>query len=321
MSLTALTPEHLRREPLSHQSDLFALGLLYYRIFTGRHPFIKAGQLDQQAVLQHRFMALEDATQPYPDLPAGLSELVGNLLEPDPLERPSGTLEVRQRLLQIQRERVVAPDTSLAEEARDVFRPEWSPGPEQVVPADLARHGRSRLRPFQIGELWSWRSVPWRQKWMPLLALFVLLAIPLWMVQAWLDQQPGGRVHISTPDLTLREGSPGPGSVSLLRLQRALEDELEQHLGPLVINGESPTERSQGIRPLDQPERPAAVASERYALDIDCTVSLCVLNLRRDTRRLQTVRQAVLPIDASWGDWQSHVRRLSREVLAARESR
>ncbi|MCC7121346.1 MAG: protein kinase [Gammaproteobacteria bacterium] len=52
-----MSPEQIRREPLSGQSDLFSLGIVGYQLLTGRHPF-EASNFD---AIQHRILNTKPA--------------------------------------------------------------------------------------------------------------------------------------------------------------------------------------------------------------------------------------------------------------------
>jgi serine/threonine protein kinase len=70
----AMAPELLRGEPASTSSDLYALGILLYRMATGRYPFRGAGIEDLLRELERQEpIRLEEAR---PDLPAAFANVV-----------------------------------------------------------------------------------------------------------------------------------------------------------------------------------------------------------------------------------------------------
>ena len=90
-----MAPEQIRGEPEGERTDLFALGVLLYRMLTAQMPFeVKGG----------RSAVLDEGPSPEPGakhIPPRLSALVGRLLAKDPARRPASALEVLDELTQI----------------------------------------------------------------------------------------------------------------------------------------------------------------------------------------------------------------------------
>lgn len=95
-SLTVMSPEQLKNEPLTVKSDLFSFGLLAFELIVGHHPFGKGSpQSIANSIVEHH---AEDALQLIPKLPTELALLLNQLLEQDLNKRPSGTEKVHQQL-------------------------------------------------------------------------------------------------------------------------------------------------------------------------------------------------------------------------------
>lgn len=79
-SCLAMSPEHASGEPVDQRSDLFALGLLIYRVVAGHHPFAEPDGklLTLQPIISRRQQPLSDAVEGV--LPQ-LSDLVEGLLQ------------------------------------------------------------------------------------------------------------------------------------------------------------------------------------------------------------------------------------------------
>ncbi len=91
-----MAPEQLAGKEASKQSDLYALGLVLYELFTGKPPFA-ARDLDE---LQ-RLRAASPATTPstlIPDISPRLESAILKCLEPEPKLRPGSALEVSASL-------------------------------------------------------------------------------------------------------------------------------------------------------------------------------------------------------------------------------
>jgi Leucine-rich repeat (LRR) protein/tRNA A-37 threonylcarbamoyl transferase component Bud32 len=95
-----MAPEQARGEKVDSRCDLFSLGVVLYRLCTGRLPF---GGKNTMAVLS---ALATDTPKPVGDLnpavPAGLAELVMQLLAKHPVDRPGSAREVADRLQAIE---------------------------------------------------------------------------------------------------------------------------------------------------------------------------------------------------------------------------
>jgi len=84
-----MSPEQARRETVDARSDLFALGVVLYRLASGRLPF------DGEALAV--LLAITSAEPPPlpADVPEGLARLIMRLLAKKPSDRPASAAEVR----------------------------------------------------------------------------------------------------------------------------------------------------------------------------------------------------------------------------------
>jgi len=91
-----MAPEQLAGEPASTASDIYALGLVLYEIFTGRRPFQSSSTLD---LIQRQ--RARDYTRPSvvtSEVPAGVERTIVRCLDPDPTARPSSADEIVRQL-------------------------------------------------------------------------------------------------------------------------------------------------------------------------------------------------------------------------------
>ncbi|RKZ37413.1 MAG: serine/threonine protein kinase [Gammaproteobacteria bacterium] len=93
-----MSPEQLKDEPVTNQSDLYALGVVMFELLTGHHPF-PASNLPAltQRVLNDAPIALERYR---PDVPSSLANIVARALQKDLADRYSTALEFAADLSQ-----------------------------------------------------------------------------------------------------------------------------------------------------------------------------------------------------------------------------
>ena len=93
-----MAPEQIRGlRQVGPAADLFALGLVFFEVLTGRLPYRLSGSAFeiQQRILEATF---PPPSQFVPSVPAALEELVIDLLCKDPSDRPAGMTAVADRL-------------------------------------------------------------------------------------------------------------------------------------------------------------------------------------------------------------------------------
>ena len=87
-----MSPEQIRGKPLDGRSDVYALAVLAFELFTGQLPFAgKSAQETMIARLRGAPLRLRDAR---PDLPAKLETVIGKALAITPAERYSSMEEL-----------------------------------------------------------------------------------------------------------------------------------------------------------------------------------------------------------------------------------
>jgi serine/threonine-protein kinase len=80
-----LAPEIVAGEAATPRSDLYALGVVLYRLFTGHLPF--DGNDPFAVALQHRTASVPPPTEFVTDMPPALAEVILRLLEKEPANR------------------------------------------------------------------------------------------------------------------------------------------------------------------------------------------------------------------------------------------
>ncbi|MDZ7269886.1 MAG: serine/threonine protein kinase [candidate division KSB1 bacterium] len=87
-----LSPEQINNLPFTPRSDVFALGIIFYQVATGTHPFEAThyGEIFAK-ILSHQ---PQPAGRLNPDLPAWFADLIAQLLQKEPGDRPQDAQEI-----------------------------------------------------------------------------------------------------------------------------------------------------------------------------------------------------------------------------------
>jgi hypothetical protein len=91
-----MAPELFAGQPTTIQSDIYALGLVLYEMFTGKPAF--AGATVNEIVRQHREATPTSVTQVVGELDPAVDRVIQRCLSKDPSERPSSALAVSAAL-------------------------------------------------------------------------------------------------------------------------------------------------------------------------------------------------------------------------------
>jgi len=91
-----MAPEQLRGAEVTAKSDIYALGLVLYELFTGKRPF---DANNVQAMLrQQESVQLTSMTSIAADIDPGVEKAIRRCLDPDPARRPPSVLSVAAAL-------------------------------------------------------------------------------------------------------------------------------------------------------------------------------------------------------------------------------
>ena len=95
-----MSPEQCRGERvLTHKSDLYSLGIVFYELLTGVKPFVAENVMDM--FLAHVQGSFERPSRVVPEIPKWLDTLVCQLLEKSPEKRPFDADTVANALAQV----------------------------------------------------------------------------------------------------------------------------------------------------------------------------------------------------------------------------
>ena len=126
-----MSPEQLRNDPIGHQSDLFAVGIMLYEALTGRHPFAATSPVElQMNILRASPVSIRSRRT---RVPRELDDLVMGTLSAAPHRRPASALELQAALLSLS---AAGSSPELEDEppSSSVTDPVWLPPSSSPVP-------------------------------------------------------------------------------------------------------------------------------------------------------------------------------------------
>ena len=100
--LQYMPPEQVLSEKLDCRADIYAMGVIFYEILSGRHIFQSKGDIDAiQSILKAEIPQLKNIR---PDTPEDLNRIVMKCLEKDKKKRYQSAREVLHDLLRLKKE-------------------------------------------------------------------------------------------------------------------------------------------------------------------------------------------------------------------------
>jgi serine/threonine protein kinase/Leucine-rich repeat (LRR) protein len=119
-----MAPEQAAGAVVDHRSDLFALGVVLYRMCTGRLPY--PGRTSTNTLATSDVEPPPSARDVNPGVPQGLSDLVMELLAEDPARRPASAAEVADRLQDLKGRGAAMAKAAVALPAQTTVKPSSS---------------------------------------------------------------------------------------------------------------------------------------------------------------------------------------------------
>ncbi|HEY1860045.1 MAG TPA: protein kinase, partial [Gemmataceae bacterium] len=132
-----LSPEQAAGKPVTKRSDLYSLGVVLYTLLTGRNPF--QGETVVDLLQKHRFSLFDQPRKIVPEIPYELDEIICQLLEKDPANRPGDGMVLFKKLDTIRRKQDRKQSQVVSGPMLDLTRLEKPPAviPDNPGPATL----------------------------------------------------------------------------------------------------------------------------------------------------------------------------------------
>ncbi len=142
-----MSPEQAAGRPVDVRSDLYSLGATVYHLLAGRPPF--TGPTSLAVALAHRHEQLVPLAAFRPELPAGLGQIVEQLLAKEPEERFASPTELLQAVEAVEMALSTGSRHGRLPLAWDGEAAEWQPantppGVSRVVAATLTGRAQSQ---------------------------------------------------------------------------------------------------------------------------------------------------------------------------------
>lgn len=99
-----IAPEQVRREHLSHRTDIFNLGATMYWALTGKNVPTLIPKKNEFGIVIEGVSSFRSPHELYPKIPMALSDVVMQCVSGKPADRPSNMLEITGRLDELIRE-------------------------------------------------------------------------------------------------------------------------------------------------------------------------------------------------------------------------
>jgi len=93
-----MAPEQCRSKPVDARTDLYAMGVIMFEVFTGRLPFPGPDYID---TVNGHLTGTPPLPSDYAEVPAELEALILSCLEKEPDRRPQRADELREKLLEL----------------------------------------------------------------------------------------------------------------------------------------------------------------------------------------------------------------------------
>jgi len=303
----ALSPEQFLGKPLDERSDLFALGSLLYQMLCGEKPFFTNGQIDPERLLRRSARPLLERVTGDVELPDRLLDVISELLEKDPQNRPPNTRRVRQVFRTVLRSLPVSAGISLLREAAPCFRSESPEDILPLIPEDLGQLGRSALLPSGtlVANIWYWLKTLRGPTRAALAATVFAITTVLWVIASRNTVTP---LRFEQPQITIAADAVVPGGITSRWLVMEVRQALIDQLGHVRIVGPIGAYPLRVFYARGEPYNWNEVPELSIEISLRCVENLCAFAVSREQAGDRSSRQGMLLAHMSTQEWADIVR-------------
>lgn len=276
-SYCAMSPEQAKGETLDCRSDLFSFGILMYQLLCGCHPF---GSTNNKLQLIQRIISQPPISPNInnPNLPAAISDLLGQLLAKDPNQRPANThwlVAQLEKIAQIQPKEDVISDDTLP----------LSPTGHNTSTKHTIKHptfaNSSTSKILQLKNTITRAHCSFIALWQnhkPSITLSVMVLLLLSAFSFWqLQPKPPKYIAVIPPRLT----TTGMTEEQQELLKTAVFEAIQRAALQLDSYYLIPAEEIEDIEINNENITKATAADELITTDIECKIEVCNINLTR----------------------------------------
>jgi serine/threonine-protein kinase len=275
-----MAPEQIRGQPpVSPRTDLYALGCVFFELLTGRPPF--DGETPAMILQKHLKEPAPRVSSLLPECPPAVDQLVADLLQKSPEDRPESAQEVETRLRAVLRPSIVHIDPF----ARTPF------AAVDVIPSPAKVESESSVAAIPI------RRIP-TAPWLALVGALLILGSFGW----WRAAAVSGRLTQLEAAMveSLRHGSTPTRLLTLTQLGRVEElgSAATQAVGEMISDPD-PQIRLAALRLIER--RPAAGRGR--------VAEIAQMQKRDESpevrQQAQFTAEAIrrAPAEKNWGGW------------------
>ncbi len=289
-SFSAFSPEQALSQPLDYRSDIFAFGVLAFRLLCGCHPF---GDSKNQAQLLHNLLHHEplSPSRLNPDLPPNLTALLNQLLQKDKAARPNQAQAVANELKIIQQalpcSAHVITGTATATVSQSALLSDDNQGLDfSLTTQEHVIHDYLKQTAFVPGlesnhtKDQSSKATSLTSSGIFSIGILSLVIIGLTVLGSWywLENQPPANRYVAVLPPNINPDSPMQAAQQQLVIDALAESLEEQVLSSPILQLISPRDVAKTSGSYRQ--RAAAVAADMIiASELDCAAQRCEIRL------------------------------------------
>ena len=180
-----MSPEQADGEQADARTDLYSLGVTFYRVFTGHPPFSSPTVMN--LLFKHKFEAPPDPRSPRPDLSQDVAYLLLHLMAKKREERPQGAQALIEMIEGIKQGKHIPPPPVFVAPVTDAFSGASLISPRQLVAAQRATQKKILLATAAV------------------VALLIGLGLYLFLSGRRTPDEPGAGVPVTNPALHLQD--------------------------------------------------------------------------------------------------------------------